>query len=148
MTCNRSSWRSTTEWPMPSAGRIKEGKYDADDGRLPAETDMKELFGVSLPTLRQGLAVLRAEGLISSQQGKGTFVRRDRPLQRRSRHRYGRARGDEKLLTADMRHEITFAGRGPAPQHLAEAMDVAGSRTPDGGCDPAPESIRQEDGPP
>lgn len=103
---------------------IQLGKYDDQEGRLPAETELKARFGVSLPTLRQGLAVLRAEGLISSQHGRGTFVRRDRPHQRRSRHRYGRARADEKLLTADLRHEITFAGRGPVPAHIAEAMEV------------------------
>lgn len=103
---------------------IQEGKYDKDGGRLPAESDLKKRFDVSLPTLRQGLAVLRSEGLISSQQGKGTFVRTDRPFQRRSRNRYGRARSDEKLLTADLRHEIVFAGRGTVPARIAEAMDV------------------------
>ncbi|WP_049563913.1 GntR family transcriptional regulator [Streptomyces sp. SBT349] len=102
---------------------IQQGKFDPS-GRLPAETDIAKRFAVSPPTVRQGLAVLRAEGLIDSQQGRGTFVRKGRPHQRRSRHRYGRARGDQQLLTPDLRHEIDFAGRAPVPAHIAEVMDV------------------------
>lgn len=92
--------------------------------RLPAETVLTERFGVSLPTLRQAIGVLRAEGLIESRHGIGTFVKENRRLQRRSRSRYGRARDDEKLLTADLQHRIVFAGRAPVPPHIAEAMSV------------------------
>lgn len=92
--------------------------------RLPAETALVERFRVSLPTLRQALSVLRAEGLIESIHGVGTFVKEQRRLQRRSRGRYGRARGDQKLLTHHLRHEIVFAGRAEVPAHIAEIMDV------------------------
>jgi len=92
--------------------------------RLPAETALVERFRVSLPTVRQALSVLRAEGLIQSIHGVGTFVKDQRRLQRRSRGRYGRARGDQKLLTAHLRHEIVFAGRDAAPDHIAEVMGV------------------------
>ena len=38
----------------------------------------RDQFGtLSLPTLRQAIAVLRTEGLIESQQGIGTFVKAD-----------------------------------------------------------------------
>lgn len=92
--------------------------------RLPAETALVERFRVSLPTVRQALSVLRAEGLIQSIHGVGTFVKDQRRLQRRSRGRYGRARGDQKLLTDHLRHEIVFAGRDAAPDHIAEVMGV------------------------
>jgi DNA-binding GntR family transcriptional regulator len=92
--------------------------------RLPAETALVERFRVSLPTVRQALSVLRAEGLIESRHGVGTFVKEQRRLQRRSRGRYGRARGDQQLLTHHLRHEIAFAGRGPAPAHIAQIMGV------------------------
>lgn len=102
---------------------ISQGVYGPDE-RLPAETTLVERFRVSLPTIRQALAVLRAEGLVESRQGIGTFVKENRRLQRRSRARYGRARSDHLLLTAHLRHEITFAGRvGVSPQ-IAEAMAV------------------------
>jgi DNA-binding GntR family transcriptional regulator len=90
--------------------------------RLPAETALSDRFRVSLPTVRQALSVLRAEGLIESIHGVGTFVREQRRLQRRSRGRYGRARGDQKLLTHQLRHDIVFAGRAEAPPHIAEVL--------------------------
>lgn len=100
---------------------IKTGVYQAGD-RLPPEATLTNRFRVSLPTLRQAIGVLRAEGLVEARHGVGTFVRDDTRLQRRSRHRYGRARGDKKLLTSHLRHEIVFAGTAPAPEYVAAAM--------------------------
>ncbi|MEE3919049.1 GntR family transcriptional regulator [Micromonospora sp. BRA006-A] len=87
-------------------------------------TALAERFRVSPITLRNAIGVLRAEGLIESRHGVGTFVRESRRLQRRSRHRYGRARSDQKLLTAHLRHEIVFAGRAPVAGEIAAAMDA------------------------
>ena len=75
--------------------QIRAGEYQPGD-RLPSEAALLERFHdqfgtLSLPTLRQAIALLRAEGLIESQQGIGTFIKADRRLQRRSRKRYGRA---------------------------------------------------------
>ncbi len=107
---------------------IKTGTYAPGD-RLPAETALldrfRDQFGtLSLPTLRQAIAVLRAEGLITSQQGIGTFVRSDRRLQRRSRHRYGRARADRQLLTSHLAHQIIYSGPGKLPEHIADASTL------------------------
>jgi GntR family transcriptional regulator len=103
---------------------IRSGTYGPRD-RLPAETALMERFKVSLPTLRQAIGLLRAEGLVESQHGIGTFVRENRRLTRRSRHRYGAARGRAGLLNAHLRHEIAFAGRVPAPERIAEAMGIS-----------------------
>ncbi|MFC9689052.1 GntR family transcriptional regulator [Kribbella sp. NPDC056951] len=92
--------------------------------RLPAETELADRFHVSPPTVRQALAVLRSEWLIESRHGVGTFVRENRKRQRRSRNRYGRARTDQRLLNDALEHRIVFAGRGPVPPHIAEAMGV------------------------
>lgn len=100
---------------------VRAGEYAAGE-RMPAETDLVEQYEVSLPTIRQALGVLRAEGLIESRHGIGTFVRDARRLQRRSRHRYGRARNDKKLLTSHLEHKILFAGRDTAPLHIAEVL--------------------------
>lgn len=107
---------------------IREGVYRPGD-RLPAETTLLDRFrsqlpSLSLPTLRQAIALLRAEGLIESRQGVGTFVKENRRLQRRSRSRYGRARDDKKLLTSHLAHEITFAGTGPVPSYIIEAAGI------------------------
>jgi DNA-binding GntR family transcriptional regulator len=101
--------------------RIRTGEFAAGE-RMPAETDLTTQFRVSLPTVRQALSMLRAEGLIESRHGIGTFVKESRRLQRRSRHRYGRARSDKQLLTSHLRHEIVSAGREPTPPHIAEVM--------------------------
>lgn len=100
---------------------IRAGEYPPDS-RMPAETDLVERFRVSLPTVRQALGVLRTEGLIESRHGIGTFVRDQRRLQRRSRHRYGRARDDRQLLTSHLAHTITSAGREATPAHVADAF--------------------------
>jgi DNA-binding GntR family transcriptional regulator len=102
---------------------VRDGKFKPDN-RLPAETALAERFRVSPITLRNAIAVLRAEGLIESRHGVGTFVRESHRLQRRSRDRYGRARTDQQLLTSHLRHEIVFAGRAPVPQTIAEVMDL------------------------
>jgi GntR family transcriptional regulator len=106
---------------------IKAGEYKPGD-RLPSETALLERFRdqfgtLSLPTLRQAIAVLRSEGLIESQQGIGTFIKADRRLQRRSRKRYGRARTDRQLLTSHLAHEIIFAGKGSVPERIAAVTD-------------------------
>lgn len=51
------------------AGLLKPG------ARLPAEADLAAQFRVTSPTLRQALTVLRAEGLVETRHGVGTFVR-------------------------------------------------------------------------
>jgi GntR family transcriptional regulator len=43
--------------------------------RLPSEGELAALYGASKITIRQALALLASEGLVSRQPGKGTFVR-------------------------------------------------------------------------
>ncbi len=43
--------------------------------RLPSEGELSALYGASKITIRQALALLASEGLVSRQPGKGTFVR-------------------------------------------------------------------------
>jgi GntR family transcriptional regulator len=110
--------------------RIRDGRYKPNT-RIPAETELTEQFSVSLPTVRQALAALRAEGLVESRQGIGTFVKDSHKLRRRSRHRYGRARADQQLLTSHLRHEIVSAGPEPVPAHIAAAFPGDTSEAPD-----------------
>lgn len=53
---------------------IKSGAYAADE-RLPAEHDLAAEFEVSRPVIRDALRKLRAQRLIYSRQGSGSFVR-------------------------------------------------------------------------
>ncbi len=102
---------------------IQDGVY-TPGGQLPSEAQLVERFRVSQPTVRAAVAVLRAEGLVESIHGRGTFVRKHRRLQHVSRSRYGRARVDEQLLRSQFQHEITSAGRAPVPTEIAEIMGV------------------------
>ncbi|MER7922446.1 GntR family transcriptional regulator [Streptomyces sp. NPDC096057] len=47
---------------------IGEGRYGSG-GRLPAEADLTERYGVSPGTVRQAMALLRTEGLFASRRG-------------------------------------------------------------------------------
>lgn len=54
--------------------RISSGEY-APSQKLPSEKDLAEQFEVSRPIVREALERLRAEGLVHSRQGAGSFVR-------------------------------------------------------------------------
>ncbi|MFD1625679.1 FadR/GntR family transcriptional regulator [Azospirillum griseum] len=54
--------------------QISAGDYQPDE-RLPGENDLATRFAVSRPIVREALRRLRAEGLIYSRQGAGSFVR-------------------------------------------------------------------------
>ncbi|MEV4970601.1 GntR family transcriptional regulator [Streptomyces scopuliridis] len=50
----------------------------APGDKIPSENSLAERFGVTRTTVRKGIALLHAEGLVTSHQGKGGFVR-ERP---------------------------------------------------------------------
>lgn len=52
---------------------IVSGRYAVGD-RLPTEMEISEAWGVSRPVVREALLRLRADGLVVSHQGLGTFV--------------------------------------------------------------------------
>jgi GntR family transcriptional regulator len=53
---------------------IHDGRYRPGD-QLPSEATISEQFGVSRQTVRGAISLLRSEGLIEVQQGRGSFVR-------------------------------------------------------------------------
>jgi len=78
--------------------RIRAGEWSPGE-RLPAETKLVEEFRKSLPTVRQALSVLQAEGLIEKQHGRGNVVRKARRLVARTneRHQWEKDRAREAL---------------------------------------------------
>lgn len=54
---------------------IKSGQFNYGD-KLPVEKSLAEIFGVSRTTVREALAVLEAEGWVTTRRGGGTFVKR------------------------------------------------------------------------
>lgn len=61
--------------------KIREEQLEPGN-RLPSETALMESYGVARMTARQALAVLKSEGLIVAEHGRGVFVR-ERPVVRR-----------------------------------------------------------------
>lgn len=52
---------------------VEEHRY-APMEKLPNESDLSTLLGVSRPTLREAVALLVSQGVLQIQRGKGTFV--------------------------------------------------------------------------
>ena len=62
------------------AQRILDGDYVPHE-RLPSESELMKVFGVSRITVRQALRDLHSDGLVFSVQGKGTFVSKPKAMQ-------------------------------------------------------------------
>lgn len=54
-------------------GRIAAGEFAVGD-QLPAARDLAKQYGVADNTALNAIRALKKEGIVSSQQGKGTFV--------------------------------------------------------------------------
>jgi GntR family transcriptional regulator len=67
--------------------RVVSGQLGPGDP-LPSEPQLVAECGVSRTIVRQGLALLRNEGLIQPKHGKGWFVRSQRPVRRMASARY------------------------------------------------------------
>ncbi|QDN81807.1 GntR family transcriptional regulator [Streptomyces sp. S1A1-7] len=62
--------------------RILDGVYQGGD-KLPTEADLMAEYGVSRIVVRNAVQALVSEGLVTTQRGKGMFVREQRPLRKR-----------------------------------------------------------------
>ena len=58
---------------MQLSGMLQRGELAPGD-RLPPERDLAKMLGVSRPTVRAGIRVLTAVGVLRSRPGAGTFV--------------------------------------------------------------------------
>ncbi|MBO6717940.1 MAG: phosphonate metabolism transcriptional regulator PhnF [Rhizobiaceae bacterium] len=103
------------------ADRIRQlassGELDGT-GRLPPEMALAERFGVNRHTVRSAVAQLVQEGVLRTEQGRGTFVeRRPRlsyPIARRTRFSEGLAGQAEQRRVILLSHAIEPAGTAAA----------------------------------
>jgi GntR family transcriptional regulator len=104
--------------------RIDAGTYPPGT-LLPSENQLIAEFGVSRTTVTRALNLLRQDGWIDSQQGKGTFVR-GRPAAA------GRARRGQELFDrgeAEPAVRLLDAGTARPPARVAAALGVAQDET-------------------
>ncbi len=94
----------------------------AEGDRLPSEHEFCRMFEVSRPVVREALARLRADGIIESRQGSGSYVRR-RPI--RDLLKYGETSNAAQLLRC---FEFRLALEGEAAALAAVRHDAADLR--------------------
>ncbi|MDQ6434594.1 phosphonate metabolism transcriptional regulator PhnF [Mesorhizobium sp. LHD-90] len=101
---------------------IATGLADAN-GRLPPESQLAERFGVNRHTVRAAISALAHEGVLQSQQGRGTYVRRQKrlvyPIGERTRFSAGLH--DQARET---RSEMMSAANEPAREPVAAALGL------------------------
>ena len=94
---------------------------------VPSERQLATDWNVSRPTAARSLEALSSQGLVEKRQGSGTYVR-SLEVNRRARELYGRAKQTGKINTPGEYAVITSAGWLDAPDHVAEALQLAKSR--------------------
>lgn len=106
--------------------RIDGGTYPPGT-LLPSEHQLVSEFGVSRPTIVKSLSVLRQDGWIDTQQGRGSFVRGRPALEDAERTRP--ASDVIELAEAELDGELVQAGIKLAPRHVVSLLGFdAGSR--------------------
>lgn len=101
--------------------------------RLPSEADLMSRYDVAQGTVRQAMSLLRGEGLVVAQQGRGVFVR-DRPrLKRLASDRFSRRHreaGKAAYLAESEAEgvrpgvEVYYVGPGEASADIARRLGV------------------------
>lgn len=93
-------------------------------GRLPSEAQLAQRFGVNRHTVRAAIAALAHEGVLQSEQGRGTYVRRQKrlvyPIGERTRFSTGLH--DQARET---RSEMLGTFIEPATEWIAAALGLA-----------------------
>ncbi len=110
--------------------QIRSGALRPGD-RIPSERELMTSYGVSVTVARAAIGQLRAEGIVESRQGKGSFVREHRELIRIAAGRYRRT-GIAPGLQEDARGGWTT--RVTADIQYVEASDEVAERL---GIEPA-----------
>jgi GntR family transcriptional regulator len=106
------------------SGRIGPGE------QLPSERELMEATRSARGTVRQALGLLKSEGLVDIEHGRGAFVRQRPPIRRVAYDRFARRHRDagKAAYTAEMEAE----GRTPEVEVLevgpVEASDVMADR--------------------
>ena len=102
---------------------------------LPSEPVLAERYGVSRPTVNRAISILRNEGVVRVERGRGTIVREIPVIHRKATSRYqqtareqsggrGAFDGEIRKLGMTPRSDVTVSRAVPPPA-VAEALGLA-----------------------
>jgi GntR family transcriptional regulator len=95
--------------------RVRTGEWKPGD-LIPSERELGETYGISRMTARQAITELVNEGVFFREQGKGTFVTRNKITQ-------------QLMTLTGFTEDISARGQLPSTQVLSARMDVADAET-------------------
>lgn len=98
----------------------------APGARLPSERELIDDFGSARGTVRQAIGLLKSEGLVVTEHGRGGFVRGRPPVRRLASNRF--ARRQREAGKAAFLAEADTAGAVPAVDSLNVSKDEASER--------------------
>lgn len=108
------------------AGHVRDQIVRGDlppGSEVPSERELAVSWKVARPTAARALAALRVQGLVTSRQGAGTYVRAPGAVPR-ARERYARAADGSSMYGPGETVEFLAADVASAPEHVAEALQV------------------------
>lgn len=94
----------------------------AEGAKLPSERDLMDAYGAARGTVRQAVALLKAEGLVQTEHGRGAFVRSRPPVRRVAHDRFARRHRDAGK--AAFLAEAEAAGISPGVEVLKIGPEV------------------------
>jgi GntR family transcriptional regulator len=103
--------------------RILRGDLRPGD-EVPSERQIAADWKVSRPTATKALEALRADGLVDSRQGSGTYVLGQDLITRRARERYQRAEETGRIYPDNEHADILVAEITEAPDHVAFGLGI------------------------
>jgi GntR family transcriptional regulator len=112
--------------------KIETGEYPPGT-QLPTYDDLAEGYLCSLAVVRKAVELLRQQGLVVTQQGKGSYVRERPTARRHGMSRYSRSRwqSGQAVLIAEAAQQgyaaaqlMRYVGEVAAPQAVADRLNV------------------------
>ncbi len=114
---------------------IQSGQY-LPGSTLPKQADLADEYGVNIKTVRNAVALLESEGLVTPVRRRGTVVRSRPPMRRLGSERYAKSNwkfGDRVAFVADREasgqtwkptDQTQTVERNIAPAHVAESLGI------------------------
>jgi GntR family transcriptional regulator len=100
---------------------------------LPSETALAKTYGVTRMTARQAVDLLKAEGLVRAEHGRGVFVRERPQIRRLSRNRFAQQYGetgkgayDVEMKEMGLEPKVELAEVGPVvpPAEISKRLGI------------------------